>query len=423
MVWGWLATVAGAVTLEDAWRAAEGGEEVALAREQRRDAELTRTQALLALTPKLQLNAHHTTNKQEVLLDFAANLPPELAPLIGDIPPTVIQKKSFFDADGSVIQPLLNLQTVWAYKGTTALVEAARATESGQRAELRLGVARAYWGVLVTREAEAMAQRGVELAQRHVEQARALEAVGTATRQVVLQAEMAVARAERDLVDAAAGRGAAERGFRAVVEVDADGDFAEPTIPPTSWGSPDDVLASSLARRPERVAADARADAARAAATASGVAWVPTLDARFTELWSQNTGFLGMEWNWQLVFTASWTPLDGGYKLVNNLRTASQQRSAEALASMTEEQVAVDVQSTWAERERAHAARAAAERELSFAEENLRIAEKSFDAGASTFLDLEDARVARDGAQIRVLTERMNEHLGTLSLLRLTGDL
>jgi outer membrane protein TolC len=90
---------------------------------------------------------------------------------------------------------------------------------------------------------------------------------------------------------------------------------------------------------------------------------------------------------------------------------------------MTEEQVAVDVQSTWAERERAHAALSAAERELSFAEENLRIAEKSFDAGASTFLDLEDARVARDGAQIRVLTERMNEHLGTLSLLRLTGEL
>lgn len=418
-----LGSVASAFTLDDAWRAAEGGEELTVVREQRRDAELTRTQALLALTPRLSINGHYTVNKQEIALDFSKSLPPELAPLVGDIPPTVIQKKSYFDADGSLVQPILNLQTIWAWRGSTALVDAARATETGQRAELRLGVARAYWGVLVTRRAEEMASRGVELANRHVAQARALVEVGTATRQVELQAEMAVARAERDLVDATAGRASAERAFGALVEVEPAEDFTEPELPAASFGTVDDALRVALTRRPERQAAEARARAAHAGATASAVGWVPTVDARFTELWSQNTGFLGLNWNWQFVVTASWTPLDGGYKLVNNLRTASQARAADAAAELGEEQVGVDVASAWAERDRAHAARAAAERELSFAEENLRIAEKSFDAGASTVLDLEDARVARDGAEIRVLTERMNEHLGTLALLKLTGDL
>jgi outer membrane protein TolC len=422
-MWWWLGSVAHAFSLDDAWRAVEGGEELALVQEQRHQAELMRTQAFLALTPRLQINANYTLNQREVLLDFASQLPPELAAFVGDTEPTVIQQKDYFDANGSLIQPILNLRTLWGLKGTNALVDAARATEADQRGELRLGVARAYWGVLVAREAEGMAARGLELAKRHAEQARALVAVGTATKQVELQAEMAVARAERDLVDAAAARSNAERGFAALVEVDAAPEFEEPRLPDLPFATAEDAASRSRSRRPDLVAADANADAARAVATASAVAWVPTVDARLTEAWSQNVGFVGEEWNWQFVVTASWTPLDAGYKLVDNLKTASQSRQARASAEQVREQVEVDVASAWAEKDRAHSARAAAERELSLAEENLRIAEKSFDAGASTFLDLEDARVSRDGAQIRVLMERMNEHLGTLALLNLTGDL
>jgi outer membrane protein TolC len=418
---GW--TVAAAFTLDDAWRSVEGGEELAMVQEQRRQAELLRTQAFLALTPRLQINGNYTLNQREVVLDFASQLPPELAGFLGDAEPTVIQQKDYFDANGSLVQPLLNPRTLWGLKGTNALVDAARANESDQRGELRLGVARAYWGVLVAREAESMAIRGLALAKQHADQARALVAVGTATKQVELQAEMAVARAERDLVDATAVRSNAERGFAALVEVDAAPEFEEPLLPELPFATIDDAASRSRSRRPDLVAADANAEAARAVATASAVAWVPTVDARFTEAWSQNTGFVGKEWNWQFGVTASWTPLDAGYKLVDNLKTASQSRQARASAEQAREQVEVDVASAWAETERAHAARAAAERELSLAEENLRIAEKSFDAGASTFLDLEDARVSRDGAQIRVLTERMSEHLGRLALLNLTGDL
>jgi outer membrane protein TolC len=422
-MWWWLWSTAQAFTLEDAWRAAEGGEELAVVQEQRREVELLRTQAKLALTPRLQINADYTLNQREVVLDFASQLPPELAAFVGETEPTVIQQKDYFSANGSLIQPLLNLRTLWGVRGTNALVEAARATESDQRGELRLGVARAYWGVLVSREAEAMASRGLALARRHADQARALVAVGTATRQVELQAEMAVARAERDVVDAAARRASAERSFAALVETEAAPAFAEPSLPDLPYTTAEDAAARSRTRRADLTAADARADAARAAATASAVAWAPTVDARFTEAWSQNVGFVGKEWNWQFVVTASWTPLDAGYKIVDNLRTASQSRQAAAGAEITREQAEIDVVNAWAETDRARASRTAAERELSLAEENLRIAEKSFEAGASTFLDLEDARVSRDAAQIRVLTERMNEHLGALALLQLTGDL
>lgn len=422
-MWWLLLSAAHAFTLEDAWRAAEGGEELRAVEEQETQVRLTRTQAFLALSPRLQVTGDYILNQREVVLDFAAALPPELAALIGDTDPTVIQQKDYFQANGTVVQPLLNLRTLWGLKGTNALVDAAAATADDQRAELRLGVARAYWGVLVAREAEAMAQRGVDLAKRHAEQAGALVEVGTATKQVALQAEMAVARAERDLVDAAARRSSAERAFAALVEVEAAPEFVEPAPPELPFATVEEAQARSVSRRPDLVAADAQARAARAIATASAVAWVPTVDARFTEAWSQNTGFVGKEWNWQFAVTASWTPLDAGQKIVDNLKTASQRRQAEAGAAITREQVEVDLVDAWSERERAHASRAAAERELSLAEENLRIAEKSFDAGASTFLDLEDARVSRDGAQIRVLTERMNEHLDALALLQLTGDL
>ena len=73
--------------------------------------------------------------------------------------------------------------------------------------------------------------------------------------------------------------------------------------------------------------------------------------------------------------------------------------------------------------ERAQLALAAAREELGLAEENLRLAEISYEAGASAYLDLEQARVGRDAARLTVTAETMNLDLANLSMLKATGDL
>ena len=109
--------------------------------------------------------------------------------------------------------------------------------------------------------------------------------------------------------------------------------------------------------------------------------------------------------------------------MADQQRAASQLHAAEAALQKAEQDAEVEVRAAWQELQRARLARAASERELALGEENLRIAEASHAAGASTFLDLEDARVARDSARLGVMAERMGEDVAALALLRAVGDL
>ena len=199
--------------------------------------------------------------------------------------------------------------------------------------------------------------------------------------------------------------------------------LVEPKAETATLASVDDALHDAWAKRPDLRAAEAQARLARAQSTVSRLSWVPTLDGRFTEAWSENTGFSGEPWNGQIGLAARWTLWDGGYRLIDHAQTHSNATLADSAARQAREQVEVDVRQAWAESDRAHAAWVAAERERTLAEENLRLADVSFQAGASTFLDLEDARVSLESARVRELQERMNVHLGALGLQHAIGTL
>lgn len=418
-----------AMTLDDAWSLAlDQGEESAILTEQAFQARLYNDQALGAVLPKVVLGANYTVNEREVILDFASMVPEGLGTLFPDLDfgePTVIQKKTFFDANLSILQPIVDAR---AFAGISAARHGAAAgaaqAESG-RADLRLGVAQAYWGVLLSRDAVAVATEGVALAEKHLAQARAVVAAGAALRQAEIQAELAVSRARRDLAAAQARVAVAEGQLAALVPAEA-GAFAtleEPLARTPAYDTLEAAVAAAYTERPDLRAAEHQATAARRGAQVSKLGWVPTLDARFTEVWTENTSFVGEPWNWQFGLAAKWILWDGGYRLVDNKQTGSQSRIADAALERLRQSIEVEVEGAWLEVARARDGLAAAERELALADENLRLTEATFGAGESTFLDLEGARVGRDSARLQVLAERMALHLGLLSLARATGSL
>ncbi len=431
-MWMMLVGLASALTLEQAWELAEGdGEESVLLAEQRRQAELMRAQAFASLAPRVQLNGNWTRNQREIALDFASALPEDMILLIEGFTgepfntgePTVIQALSYFDTNLTVIQPIFNARTVPGLRGAYAMVDAGVALERAGRADLRLVVARAWWGLRVAREAEKLATEAKKLAEQYQKQAAALVAAGQATRQAEIQAKMVVARAERERMSAGARREQAEWGLSALIGVQAPEELSGTTAATLPWATVDEALERSVARRPELAVALAQERVARAVRQASVLGWTPTLDARFTEVWSQNTGFSGENFNWMFVLSASWTLWDGGFRLVDNSRTASQLHQASAVTRQAQEQAEMEVRLAWKERERAGAAREAASIELELAEENLRMAEVSYREGASVYTDLENARLARDSARLVGLNETMNVELATLTLLAAVGDL
>jgi outer membrane protein TolC len=427
-----LVSFANALTLEEAWAQTRArSEEATMVLESQRQSHVYRTQAWASLSPKVSLQGNWTLNQREIAIDFASSFPQSVLDMIeqftgepvdfGD--PLIVQKKSYFDASVTVSQPLFNAKAIVGVAGANAVARAGDAQAEAGLAQLQVGVASAYWGVLVAREADALATDALALARKHAETAHALVQAGQATHQAELQAEIAVARAERDQLGAHSRRTKAELAFGELVGVPADGTLSKPAAHDLPFASADEAYKAAESHRPALVAAREQEKAAQAQKTAAVLAWLPTVDGRFTEAWTQNEGFSGEPNTWMLGLNASWTLWDGGYRLADNEKLASQLRQADAAVAKAEGDARVEVYGAWDELARARAAAATAGHELELAEENLRIAEASFKAGASALLDLEDARLGRDSARLAALGEAMNADLASLTVLAAAGEL
>lgn len=424
--------LAAPTTLEDAWTAAgANSRELKLVAEQRAQNDTLKTQALALLGPKLVLGGNYTINQREVALDFSQSFPPDMLALIeqftgepvdfGD--PLVVNKKSYYDWNVSVLQPLFSGQAIPLYKGAVDTVKAGRATESAQRAKVKAGVAQAYWGVLVAREGERLAADAVANARKHQEQAAVRVQAGTAAPQLSLQAQIAVARAERELAGAQASRASAEVALSNLTGLKPGVELVEPAPAKLPYGTQEDALAAATSQRGDVEAAALQAHAARMQQVGTTLSWLPTVDGRFTESYTQNSGFSGEPYNWQFVVKADWVLWDGGARLAAQTKAASLVRMADTASDKAVADATAEVVTLWEQHARAQRAVDAVERELALATENARIAEAAFEAGAISFLDLEDARLGLDAARLTRLSEHMNLDVSAIQLLAATGDL
>jgi len=427
-----LMTSVHALTLEEACAAVEQqSEEVQMLHEQRRQSDLYVPQAWALLSPRISVAGNYTINEKETTLDFSKSFPDSVLQMIEGITgepvsfgdPVVINQKSYFDANFTISQPLISAKSLPGLPGAYALVDAGEAQEQASLAQLRNAVANFYWAVLLAREGETVAKEAYDHAVKRQAQANALVAQGSATKTLSLQAEIAALRADRDLSAANARRVQAEELLARLTGVSPDEALSPPQTPEMTYQNAEDAIADAIASRPELRVAEAQAKAARMQALSSKLSWIPTLDGRFTELWTQNSGFSGEANTWNIAFNATWVLWDGGSRAVDNFRTASVARSADEMASKLSEETVISVKAAYAEIMRSKLALTTVDREVALAEENARLADLSFAAGAMSFLESEDARVGLSAARLSSLSEHMHYDLAVRELLRLTGRL
>ena len=426
------AAEAAPVTLDDAWASATGNSrEIKLLEEVRIQNDTLKTQALSLIGPKLVAGGNFTLNQRETTLDFSTMFPQDIQDLIESLTgapvdfgdPLVINKKSYFDWNVSVIQPVFSGTALPLYKGAVATVKAGRAQEDVALAKVRTGVAQAYWGVLVARVGEGLAGDALANARKHLDQAQLRVSVGTATAQLGLQAEIAVARAERELAGAQQARVSAEMAFANLTGLPANAELVQPEARTLPYDSAEAAVQRALTQRPDIRAAGYQALAAHDQALGTSLSWLPSVDGRFTEAYTQNSGFSGEPYNWQFVLKADWVLWDGGNRLAQQAKAASMVRMAETNTDKTTADAQTEVTTLWEQHERAKRSVDAVDHELALATENARLAEAAFDAGTLAFLDLEDARLGLDAARLTQMTERMNLDVTAIQLLAATGDL
>ena len=415
---------AAAATLEDAWAAAEdGGTELRLAAEQRIQAETLKTQAWALLSPKLVANAEYTINEYEIAIDFASMIPEEFQDFFDAGEPIVVNKKEYFAWNACVVQPLFSGQALPLFSAATQTVNASRHEEKAQRAAIRGGIAQAYYGVIVAREGASLADRALEHARAHAKLATQQVDIGLAPPTAKLQAEIAVARAERERANAVQGKVRAEEALSRLTGWPVDTAVEVPPSRPLPFDGLDAAEDRAQANRPEIARAVAQARAAKYARTAADLAWMPSVDGRFTWSYSENTGFSDDKDLWLLVFSANWTLWDGGARIADQTKQASVRRMAMLAEERTRETTTEEVRGAWEAYASAKAALGAVERELALAKENLRLSEVGFTAGSLSFLEVEDARVGLLAAELGALQTRAQRDLAAIQLLAATGDI
>ena len=199
-----------------------------------------------AAFPHLALNAAAIRNYDASQQDFYKGFPPEFQALIA------------FQQDVRSTSVSLN-QALFTWGQVGAAIRGAKwalATGDDQlrrfQQAVRRDVTAAFYDVLLAKEFVAITAQTVEQRQRHLDETRKRYALGTATDYDVLAAEVALANARPDAINAADQvRTARQRlGFLLAEEgeVDASGTLATEVAPPPRY---EDLLAAALAHRPE----------------------------------------------------------------------------------------------------------------------------------------------------------------------------
>lgn len=430
----WFAT-ADAVTLDEAWKAAEAHNlDLRLLHEQTRQVETLRLQASALVQPKVVAGASYTINEKEIVFDSTEMFDAEaMFESFGIDPetvgyeapePIVVQQKEYLAWNASVVQPLFDATAIPLMRAAKHTVAAQRETEASTRVMVRAGVARAYWGVLLTREAVAISEQALANAKAHEQLAAVQVTAGTAAPTAKLQGEIAVARAERELMRAREGATTASVAFATLTGLPADAPVEAPDLATLPFADPDGAVRYAVDRQPSVRAADLQARAANMSRLATDLGWLPTATGRFTYSYSGNTGmFMDDPTLWMVVFEANWTLWDGGYRVSQEAKAASQKRMAEVAAERARQQVEERIRGLWATHARAETALGTVDRELTLARENLRLAEAAFAAGMLTWLELEDARLGVQAAQFAALQQRMDRDLAAMDLLAAAGEL
>ncbi len=289
--------------------------------------------------------------------------------------------------------------------------ELAELDERGRRAQAVLGVTEAYYGAVLAGELVAIGEATLALAERTLAHARLGFEQGSTSEFDRVRAEVTRDNQRTSLLRARADRELALVRLRQRLGLRLDQPLVLTSgLGVEAEGAPAGTAAAIAGSAPERLPiAQARAgvDARRAQLGLARAERWPRLSL-FTSLGvvSYPTELWPDDWrrNWTVGATVE-VPLFTGFRTTAQIRGArADRRAAEALLAEATEQTAVAEVRARTETDVARATLAATARSTALARRAYEIAEVRYRQGISTLLELADARLALDQAQIQQAT-------------------
>ncbi len=334
-----------------------------------------------------------------------ANPVAKLSTPVGSIP---------FSTVNATNVPLLSLQytlfdggAIAAQAGAAAAdLSAAEAQVQESRGSTIAVVSKAYYDLVAALQMKAVADHGVDVARAHEREARTMLSAGTIPRADLLRAQAELAGEDVNAIAAANAVALAQTSLDNVLDVPLTTDY-QPTDP-LAASAPEfrleSLLASAHSARGELIAARFAVEAAKHAIAAARAGSMPRVNAVVADGNTQPAVVGGYHNQFSVGLSAVWTLFDNGYTAGRVAEADAGLREAELGLEQMTNAVDLQVRQAYLNVNDAQARVGAAQRLVTFSDENLRLAQVRYRGGVGTALELQDADL-RDRTAHQTLTQ------------------
>jgi len=287
------------------------------------------------------------------------------------------------------------------------------------RRDILFGVAQLYYGVASLQELSAVQERQVVLTRERERDSRVRFEAGTGTKVGLLRAEIDRAQAEEDLKRAQIDFQRARLALATALDRPDDFDIVIPDSPRQPTGA--DLEKQALDLRPDVKAAAEALDLAYGERTRIYMQYLPSIGAFGAYNYATTGTFNPNAFSWQVGIGLSWTILDGGLREASIREASAKIVEADAFKRQVDLQAVTRVKQAELDLQGALANRAKARERTGLAQENARLVDVAYKAGAATYLESTDSVQTLRQAEVGLVAESLNVDLATLKLLNAVG--
>ena len=273
------------------------------------------------------------------------------------------------------------------------------------RQQLKFDATTGYFNLMGARDSVKLSQESVERLENYLRDTKLQFEVGVVAKVDVLRSEVALAQARQDLIvaqntyDIAMAKLNNIIGLPLSTELSVKGDLSyvnfETDIATT--------IDTALRQRPEISQSTDAAKSAQEAVTVAKAGYLPTVTAKYSTGWNDNT-FSGWDnHNWTAYLTTDWTFLDSGLTAGNVKKAVEGFHKAQEQLKQTVDGVRLEVRSTYLSLKAAGQSIQTSSAAVGLAEEDYKIKVIRYQAGVGTNLDVLDAQVALTTAKNNLL--------------------
>jgi len=305
-------------------------------------------------------------------------------------------------------------------------------------AEVKLAVQRqlvveavttAFYNCLLADELTAIARQNLAQKQRHFDEASRRNTAGTATDYDVLAAEVAVANARPEVIRAENSIRATREQLAYLLGTGDSGVTARGSLAAAMAITPvpveNQALATALAKRPELTDISQQEQVAAELVTIANAGDKPSVALTGQYGWHELAYGPGAEdgRDWSAGVVLSY-PIFDGFRTAGRVQQAESQRATLAIRhAQLRDGITLEVRTTLDRVREAEEIVTALSRTVQQAERLLTMAEKGFEAGVKTRLDVDDAQLNLDAARGNLARARRDYLVARVSLDRAMGTL